>query len=71
VSVNTAFGVERVVRFAFETAMVGDKKLTLVHKTNVLVFSGALWARIVREVGAEYPNVQVDYLHIDAATIFW
>lgn len=70
VSVNTAFGVERVVRFAFETAMTRDKKLTLVHKTNVLVFSGALWARIVREVGAEYPDVQVDYLHIDAATIF-
>jgi len=70
VSVNTAFGVQRVVRFAFDTAMVRDKKLTLVHKTNVLVFSGALWARIVREVGAEYPDVQVDYLHIDAATIF-
>ena len=70
VSVNTAFGVERVVRFAFDTAMTRDKKLTLVHKTNVLVFSGALWARIVREVGAEYPDVQVDYLHIDAATIF-
>ena len=70
VSVNTAYGVERVVRFAFDTAMSRRKKLTLVHKTNVLVHAGSLWSRIVREVQADYPGVEVDYLHIDAATIF-
>ena len=71
VSVNTAFGVERVVRFAFDAARNRPRKrLTLVHKTNVLVFSGSLWQRIVTEVAAEYPDVAVDYLHVDAATIF-
>jgi len=70
VSVNTAYGVERVVRFAFDTAMNRRKKLTLVHKTNVLVHAGSLWSRIVREVQADYPDVELDYLHIDAATIF-
>jgi len=70
VSVNTAYGVERVVRFAFDTAMSRRKKLTLVHKTNVLVHAGSLWSRIVREVQADYPGVELDYLHIDAATIF-
>ncbi|GIT79441.1 3-isopropylmalate dehydrogenase [Leifsonia sp. LS1] len=70
VSVNTAFGVERVVRFAFEQAGQRRKKLTLVHKTNVLTFAGGLWKRIVDAVAAEHPDVAVDYLHVDAATIF-
>jgi 3-isopropylmalate dehydrogenase len=71
-SVNTAHGVERVVRFAFELAAKRDrKKLTLVHKTNVLVNAGSLWSRIVDAVAVEYPQVSVDYLHIDAATIFF
>jgi 3-isopropylmalate dehydrogenase len=71
VSVNTAFGVERVVRYAFGVAQARPrKKLTLVHKTNVLVFSGSLWQRIVNSVAAEFPEVSVDYLHVDAATIF-
>ncbi len=71
VSVNTAFGVERVVRDAFARAQRRPrKKLTLVHKTNVLVNAGAVWSRLVGEVGAEFPDVTVDYLHIDAATIF-
>jgi 3-isopropylmalate dehydrogenase len=69
-SVNTAFGVERVVRFAFDTAMARSKRLTLVHKTNVLTFAGALWQRIVDSVATEFPDVTVDYLHIDATTIF-
>ena len=70
VSVNTAHGVSRVVRFAFDTAMARRKKLTLVHKTNVLVHAGSLWSRIVRDMQTDYPDVEVDYLHIDAATIF-
>jgi 3-isopropylmalate dehydrogenase len=69
-SVNTAFGVDRVVRFAFATASQRDNRLTLVHKTNVLTFAGALWQRTVNAVAAEFPHVTVDYLHIDAATIF-
>jgi len=70
VSVNTAFGVERVVRYAFAKAAERRNRLTLVHKTNVLTYSGALWRRIVDAVGEEYPDVVVDYLHVDAATIF-
>jgi 3-isopropylmalate dehydrogenase len=71
VSVNTAFGVERVVRDAFaRAARRPRKRLTLVHKTNVLVHAGAVWSRLVAEVGREFPDVTVDYLHIDAATIF-
>ncbi|TQL47520.1 3-isopropylmalate dehydrogenase [Homoserinimonas aerilata] len=70
VSVNTAFGVERLVRFGFETANSRPaKKLTLVHKTNVLVHAGGLWQRTVDAVSGEYPDVAVDYQHIDAATI--
>jgi 3-isopropylmalate dehydrogenase len=70
VSLNTAVGVERVVRYAFDQAEKRRKKLTLVHKHNVLVNAGRLWQRIVDEVGAEHPDVAVDYLHVDAATIF-
>lgn len=71
VSVNTAYGVERVVRYAFETARQRPRKrLTWVHKTNVLVHAGATWQRIVAAVAAEYPEIAVDYMHVDAATIF-
>ncbi|MEQ1737934.1 MAG: 3-isopropylmalate dehydrogenase, partial [Rhodoglobus sp.] len=70
VSINTAFGVERLVRFAFiEAAARPRKKLTLVHKTNVLTHAGGLWQRIVNAVALDYPDVTVDYQHIDAATI--
>jgi 3-isopropylmalate dehydrogenase len=70
VSVNTAYGVERVVRYAFDLAERRRKRLTLVHKTNVLVHAGGLWQRVVNEVAAEHPDVAVDYLHVDAVTIF-
>lgn len=71
VSVNTAYGVDRVVRFAFEQAKQRRQKLTFVHKTNVLTFSGNLWKRIVDSVASENPEIAVDYLHVDAATIFF
>jgi 3-isopropylmalate dehydrogenase len=71
VSLNTAHGVRRLVRYAFELAARRERrKLTLVHKHNVLVNAGRLYSRLVEEVGAEFPQVAVDYLHVDAATIF-
>lgn len=69
-SVNTRYGVERVVRYAFDRAQERRKKLTLVHKTNVLVYAGGLWQRTVDEVAKECPDAEVDYCHIDAATIY-
>ncbi|MER8105904.1 3-isopropylmalate dehydrogenase [Kitasatospora sp. NPDC094016] len=72
VSLNTAFGIERVVRDAYRRAQARPrKKLTLVHKNNVLVHAGHLWSRIFAEVGREFPEVTTDYLHVDAATIFF
>jgi 3-isopropylmalate dehydrogenase len=71
VSINTAYGVERVVRDAFARAQARPRrKLTLVHKNNVLVHAGHLWKRVVDAVAADFPEVAVDYLHVDAATIF-
>lgn len=70
VSVNTAFGVERVVRFAFAQAAKRRQHVTLVHKHNVLVHAGHLWRRVVEQVAAEYPEVTWDYVHVDAATIY-
>lgn len=70
VSQNTYHGVSRVVRYAFELAKTRRNKLTLVHKTNVLVNAGGLWQRVVDELAPEFPEVEVDYNHIDAATIY-
>ena len=70
VSVNTAFGVDRVVKYAFELAAQRRQRLTLVHKTNVLVHAGGLWSRAVQREAANHPDVVWDYLHVDAATIF-
>jgi len=71
-SINTRHGVERIVRYAFDLAMQPGRrrKLTLVHKTNVLTFAGDLYGRVVEEVGAEYPDVERDYVHVDAACIY-
>jgi len=70
VSVNTWYGVERTVRFAFEKAQSRRKKLTWVHKTNVMSHAGHLWRRVVEHVAAEYPEVAVNYEHADASTIY-
>jgi 3-isopropylmalate dehydrogenase len=69
-SVNTRFGVERCVRFAFELAEARRRQLTLVHKTNVLTFSGDLWQRVFAEVAKEHPEVGTVYNHVDAACIY-
>ncbi len=70
-SVNTRFGVERCIRYAFELAESRPRRhLTLVHKTNVLTFSGDLWQRTFNQVGLEYPDVTTAYNHIDAACIY-
>ena len=71
-SLNTAYGVERVVRDAFGRARGRERRhLTLVHKTNVLVHAGALWKRVFDEVASEFPDVATDYQHVDAASMFF
>jgi 3-isopropylmalate dehydrogenase len=72
-SINTRHGVERIVRYAFELAASPSRrgKLTLVHKTNVLTFAGDLYQRVVDEVAAEFPSVETDYVHVDAACIYF
>ncbi len=71
VSVNTAYGVERVVRDAFARAQARPrKKLALIHKNNVLTFAGHLWTNVFNKVAEEYPEVTTEYMHVDAATIY-
>jgi 3-isopropylmalate dehydrogenase len=71
VSINTAFGVARVVRDAFGRAAARRGHLTLVHKTNVLTFAGSLWKRTVDAIAPEFPDVEVAYQHVDAASMFF
>jgi 3-isopropylmalate dehydrogenase len=70
-SLNTRFGVERIVRHAFDVATRRRGKVTLVHKTNVLTHAGSLWQRTFLEVAEEYEGVETDYLHVDAASMFF
>ena len=70
-SVNPRHGVERVILYSFDLAMASCRHLTLVHKTNVLTFSGDLWDRTFNEVAAEYPDVETAYNHVDAACIYF
>lgn len=71
-SLNTRRGAERVIRDAFARAMVRDrKKVTLVHKNNVLTHAGDLWTRTFNEVAKDFPEVSTDYLHVDAAAMFF
>jgi 3-isopropylmalate dehydrogenase len=70
-SVNTRFGVERCVRFAFELAMSRpEHHVTLCGKTNVLTYAWDLWARVFSEVSGEYPEVATAYAHVDAACLW-
>jgi 3-isopropylmalate dehydrogenase len=71
-SLNTRYGVERCIRYAFDLAASRPRHhLTLVHKTNVMMFSGDLWQRTFNEVAAEYPQVETAYNHVDAAAIYF
>lgn len=70
-SVNTRYGVERAIRFAFDRARERRKHLTLCHKTNVLTFAADLWERTLDEVAEEYPDVTTDYVHVDAACLYF
>jgi 3-isopropylmalate dehydrogenase len=71
-SINTYKGVERVIRDAFNRAKLRPrKKLTLVHKNNVLARAGGLWTRVFNEVAKDFPEVTTDYLHVDAASMFF
>jgi 3-isopropylmalate dehydrogenase len=70
-SFNTAFGVGRVARYALHRAAERPRrKLTLVHKSNVLTYAGDLWRRTVTEVAAEFPDVATEYCHMDAAAVY-
>ena len=71
VSINTRFGAERIIRDAFERAGRRRGKVTLVHKTNVLVYAGDVWQRAFDDVAREYPDIQTDYCHVDAASMFF
>ncbi|MDE0668105.1 MAG: isocitrate/isopropylmalate family dehydrogenase, partial [bacterium] len=70
-SVNTRMGVERAIRFGFELAAKRRRHVTLVHKTNVMTYSGDLWYRTFEEVAAEYPDFATAYNHVDAACIYF
>ena len=71
VSLNTTFGAERIIRDAFERAMRRRRKVTLVHKTNVLVHAGQTWQEAFDRIRVEYPEVETDYCHVDAAAMFF
>ena len=71
-SLNTRRGAERVIRDAFNRAKSRPrKKLTLVHKNNVLTRAGSLWTRTFNDIAKEFPDVTTDYLHVDAASMFF
>ncbi|HEY9484078.1 MAG TPA: 3-isopropylmalate dehydrogenase [Micromonosporaceae bacterium] len=70
-SLNTRYGVERVIRDAFRRAMARERrKVTMVHKSNVLTYAGDLWTRTFAQVAADFPDVKTEYQHVDAAAMF-
>jgi 3-isopropylmalate dehydrogenase len=71
-SLNTRRGAERVIRDAFARASKRErKKLALIHKNNVLTRAGGLWTRTFNEVAKEFPEITTEYLHVDAASMFF
>jgi 3-isopropylmalate dehydrogenase len=71
-SINTAFGIGRLARYALERAAERPRRrLTLVHKTNVLAYAGDLWRRTVSEIAAEFPGITTEYCHMDAAAVYF
>jgi 3-isopropylmalate dehydrogenase len=71
-SINTAFGIRRIARYALQRASGRPrKKLTLVHKSNVLTYAGDLWRRTVDEIAIQFGDVTVDYCHMDAASMYF
>ncbi len=71
VSINTYLGAERIIRDAFERAGKRRGKVSLVHKTNVLVHAGRTWSRAFADVARDYPDIETDYYHVDAASMFF
>lgn len=74
ISYNTRKGVERCIRYAFEYCKKRNskkRKVTLCGKTNVLTFAWDLWQRTFDEVKADYPDIQTDYAHVDATTMWF
>ena len=67
-SVNTRKGVERCIRYAYEYCMERNKKrrLTLCAKTNVLIYESDLWFRVFQELHTDYPDITINYQHVDA-----
>ena len=69
-SINTRLGVERALRYAYQQAMTRSGRLTVCHKTNVLSYAGDLWWRVANELNPEFPDVSLDYVHVDAACLY-
>jgi len=69
VSIFTRHGVERIMRFAFETARGRPKKhLTVVTKSNAQRNGMVFWDNIATIIGKEFPDVKVDKMLVDAMT---
>lgn len=61
---------ERIVRFAFETAQkYGRKKVTAVHKANILKLSDGLFLEVAKKVSREFPDIQYDEAIVDATAM--
>ena len=71
ISYFSRMGIERAARYAFEAARGRKRQLTVATKSNGIVHTMPFWDQVVREVGAEYPDVQVRFAHIDALAAYF